>query len=127
MVKNKTHKYKIKTKMFRKKPMLNNRLLLRTIHVTMLMFLYFSLVSFNNTIFAQNANSQSPSFSTSSYLSLVSTLTPPSISNQLSPQQLASSTNKTCTLTPSLVERDGTPQQTEGPYFVNGMPNRFDI
>ncbi len=40
---------------------------------------------------------------------------------------MASSTNKTCTLTPSLIEEEGTPQQTEGPYFVAGMPNRSDI
>jgi protocatechuate 3,4-dioxygenase beta subunit len=46
---------------------------------------------------------------------------------QLSPQQLATSTNKTCTLTPSLIQLEGTPQQTEGPYFVDGMPSRSDI
>jgi protocatechuate 3,4-dioxygenase beta subunit len=46
---------------------------------------------------------------------------------QLSPEQIATSTNKTCTLTPSLIEVEGTPQQTEGPYFVDGMPNRSDI
>jgi protocatechuate 3,4-dioxygenase beta subunit len=45
----------------------------------------------------------------------------------LSPQQIASSTNKTCTLTPSLIELEGTPQQTEGPYFVDGMPSRSNI
>ncbi len=32
-----------------------------------------------------------------------------------------------CTLTPSLIEVEGTPQQTEGPYFVDGMPNHSDI
>ncbi|MGI0042634.1 MAG: hypothetical protein ACRD47_02895 [Nitrososphaeraceae archaeon] len=46
---------------------------------------------------------------------------------QLSAQQMATSTNKTCTLTPSLIEVEGTPQQTQGPYFVDGMPNRSDI
>ena len=40
---------------------------------------------------------------------------------------LGGSTNQTCTLTPSLVEVESTPQQTEGPYFVDGMPNRSDI
>lgn len=40
---------------------------------------------------------------------------------------LDGSTNQTCTLTPSLVEVESTPQQTEGPYFVDGMPNRSDI
>lgn len=53
---------------------------------------------------------------------------PPAPSEQLSPQQIAISTNSTCTLTPSsLIEVDGTPQQTEGPYFVDGMPSRSDI
>lgn len=46
---------------------------------------------------------------------------------QLSAEQIATSTNETCTLTPSLVEVEGTPQQTQGPYFVDGMPNRSDI
>jgi hypothetical protein len=32
-----------------------------------------------------------------------------------------------CTLTPSLIEIEGTPQQIEGPYFVDDMPNRSDI
>jgi protocatechuate 3,4-dioxygenase beta subunit len=40
---------------------------------------------------------------------------------------VGTSTNQTCTLTPSLIEIEGTPQQTEGPYFVDGMPNRSDI
>ncbi|MGA7370331.1 MAG: hypothetical protein WBX01_14480 [Nitrososphaeraceae archaeon] len=42
-------------------------------------------------------------------------------------QQIASSSNKTCTLTPSLIEVEGTPQQIEGPYFVDDVPNRSDI
>ena len=37
------------------------------------------------------------------------------------------SINKTCAITPSLIEVEGTPQQIEGPYFVDGMPNRSDI
>ena len=41
--------------------------------------------------------------------------------------QANASTNKTCTLTPSLIEVEGTPQQIEGPYFVDNMPNRSDI
>jgi protocatechuate 3,4-dioxygenase beta subunit len=51
----------------------------------------------------------------------------PSPSPELSATQISSSTNKTCTLTPSLIEEEGTPQQIEGPYFVDGMPNRSDI
>lgn len=37
------------------------------------------------------------------------------------------STSGTCSLTPASVSLNGTPQQTEGPYFVDGMPNRYDI
>ena len=55
------------------------------------------------------------------------TFHPPSIPHELSAAQKSASTNKPCTLTPSLIEHEGTPQQTEGPYFVNGMPNRSDI
>jgi protocatechuate 3,4-dioxygenase beta subunit len=40
---------------------------------------------------------------------------------------VGTSTNQTCTLTPSLIEIEGTPQQTEGPYFVDDMPNRSEI
>jgi protocatechuate 3,4-dioxygenase beta subunit len=46
---------------------------------------------------------------------------------QFSATQANASTNETCTLTPSLIEVEGTPQQTEGPYFVDNMPNRSDI
>jgi protocatechuate 3,4-dioxygenase beta subunit len=52
---------------------------------------------------------------------------PPPPFEPLSAQQIAASTNKTCTLTPSLIEIEGTPQQIEGPYFVDGMPNRSDL
>src|SRR6476659_903789 len=37
-----------------------------------------------------------------------------------------SSAEKACTLTPNS-KLQGLPQQTEGPYFVDGMPNRSDI
>jgi protocatechuate 3,4-dioxygenase beta subunit len=46
---------------------------------------------------------------------------------ELSATQKSASTNLTCTLRPSLSEVDGTPQQIEGPYFVDEMPNRSDI
>ena len=46
---------------------------------------------------------------------------------ELSVTQKNASTNLTCKLTPSLIEVEGTPQQIEGPYFVDGMPNRSDI
>jgi protocatechuate 3,4-dioxygenase beta subunit len=51
----------------------------------------------------------------------------PSSSPELSATQITASTNQTCTLTPSLIEEEGTPQQIEGPYFVDDMPNRSDI
>jgi hypothetical protein len=37
--------------------------------------------------------------------------------------QKSASTNKTCTLAPASIKLE----QTEGPYFVDGMPNRSDI
>ena len=46
---------------------------------------------------------------------------------ELSATQKSASTNLTCTLRPSLTEVEGTPQQVEGPYFVDVMPNRSDI
>ena len=46
---------------------------------------------------------------------------------ELSATQKSASTNLTCKLTPSLIEVEGTPQQIEGPYFVDGMHNRSDI
>jgi protocatechuate 3,4-dioxygenase beta subunit len=46
---------------------------------------------------------------------------------ELSATQKSASTNQMCTLTPSLIEVEGTPQQIEGPYFVDDMPNRSDI
>ena len=48
-------------------------------------------------------------------------------SPKLSAAQISASTNQTCKLTPSLIEEEGTPQQIEGPYFVDDMPNRSDI
>jgi protocatechuate 3,4-dioxygenase beta subunit len=46
---------------------------------------------------------------------------------ELPEQQKAASTNNTCAITPSLIEVEGTPQQIEGPYFVDNMPNRSDV
>ena len=46
---------------------------------------------------------------------------------ELSASQKNASTTGTCSLTPTSVRLHGTPQQTEGPYFVDGMPNRSDI
>src|SRR5918995_919539 len=52
---------------------------------------------------------------------------PPFSQPELSATQRSASTNQTCTLTPSLIEIEGTPQQIEGPDFVDDMPNRSDI
>jgi protocatechuate 3,4-dioxygenase beta subunit len=46
---------------------------------------------------------------------------------ELSVSQKNASTTGTCLLTPASVTLHGTPQQIEGPYFVDGMPNRSDI
>jgi protocatechuate 3,4-dioxygenase beta subunit len=73
-------------------------------------------------------------FTTISFYPVVGSFTiPPSLQqfslppSELSTMQKTASTNLTCTLTPSLIEVEGTPQQIEGPYFVDGMPNRSDI
>jgi protocatechuate 3,4-dioxygenase beta subunit len=58
---------------------------------------------------------------------LTSQFPPPPLQPELSATQRSASTNQTCTLTPSLIEIEGTPQQIEGPYFVDDMPNRSDI
>jgi protocatechuate 3,4-dioxygenase beta subunit len=52
---------------------------------------------------------------------------PPSGQPELSAAQISASTNKTCTVKSSSIKLQGAPQQTEGPYFVDGMPNRSDI
>src|SRR5919107_912149 len=52
---------------------------------------------------------------------------PPPSQPELSATQRSASINQTCRLTPSLIEVEGTPQQIEGPYFVDDMPNRSDI
>src|SRR4029079_7281258 len=44
----------------------------------------------------------------------------------ISAAEKAASTNEKCTLRPNS-KLQGLPQQTEGPYFVDGMPNRSDI
>jgi protocatechuate 3,4-dioxygenase beta subunit len=46
---------------------------------------------------------------------------------ELSAIQKNASTTSTCSLTSPSIRLQGTPQQTEGPYFVDGMPNRSDI
>ncbi len=47
--------------------------------------------------------------------------------SQQSTTQTSGAANMNCTMTPSLIEVESTPQQTEGPYFVDEMLNRSDI
>jgi protocatechuate 3,4-dioxygenase beta subunit len=47
--------------------------------------------------------------------------------SELSPTEKAASVSGTCTLSPDSMRLKGTPQQIEGPYFVDEMPNRSDI
>jgi hypothetical protein len=49
---------------------------------------------------------------------------PPIPQPEPSATQRSVSTNQTCILTPSLIEIEGTPQQIEGPYFVDGSDIR---
>lgn len=51
---------------------------------------------------------------------------PPATSPQ-QPVQQAGSLMTSCKLTPSLIEVEDTPQQTEGPYFVDEKLNRSDV
>jgi protocatechuate 3,4-dioxygenase beta subunit len=47
--------------------------------------------------------------------------------SELSPTEKAASVSGTCTLSPDSMRLKGTPQQIEGPYFVDEMPNRSDL
>jgi protocatechuate 3,4-dioxygenase beta subunit len=47
--------------------------------------------------------------------------------SELSSSQKAASAVSACTVTPTAMRLNPTPQQIEGPYFVDGMPNRSDI
>ena len=94
-----------------------------------LILTYSTFVNLPNS-FAQTTTGTNQTTSSS----LTSTATPPSSSRpfpppsaELSASQISASTNKTCRLIPSSMKLQGTPQQTEGPYFVDGMPNRSDI
>jgi len=109
----------------------------KTIFLT-LQLSFTVLILFGAVLAPIGSSAQSiPSISTGSPSSSPSTsppfgpsstgLPPPPMSPELSAAQKSASTNKTCTITPSLIESEGTPQQIEGPYFVDNMPNRSDI
>jgi protocatechuate 3,4-dioxygenase beta subunit len=88
-----------------------------TIILAFLMSGPFTFVSYNDVMGYSNTQlSPPPQFPM-----------PPPSQPGLSATQKSASTNQTCTLTPSLIEVEGTPQQIEGPYFVDDMPNRSDI
>jgi protocatechuate 3,4-dioxygenase beta subunit len=89
--------------------------------VTGILLLIFAALQSDIDIPGQLVFAQTPNNTT-----IVRSLSPPPF-EPLSAQQIAMSTNETCTLTPSLIEVEGTPQQIEGPYFVDGMPNRSDL
>ena len=102
-------------------------LIVFTLSLSGLLVLAAGLAS--NFVFAQPIPRNDNSSISSTNQGIVSShrFPPPPISPELSAAQISASTNKTCTLTPSLIESEGTPQQTEGPYFVEDMPNRPDI
>jgi protocatechuate 3,4-dioxygenase beta subunit len=93
---------------------LKDAILLIGILLLLLVPLDLSIYTSGQSAFAQDTNT-----------SII--LPPPVPFDELSAQQIATSTNKTCTLTPSLIEVEGTPQEIEGPYFVDDLPNRSDI
>jgi Dioxygenase len=111
-------------------------------HFKIKIFVFYSMIfltllssinsnfTISSSIFAQNTDSllsSSPDVQTLQSSNQLSYPTPAPLSEQLSSLQMASSTNKTCVLTPSLIEQEGSPQQTEGPYFVAAAPNRSNI
>jgi protocatechuate 3,4-dioxygenase beta subunit len=92
------------------------KILLTKFNATVVVFIFSGLsisLSYNQVM-----GSSSPQLPTQQF-----SFPPP----ELSASQKSASTNLTCTLTPSLIEVEGTPQQIEGPYFVDRMSNRYDI
>jgi protocatechuate 3,4-dioxygenase beta subunit len=90
---------------------------LSAITMPLLMSGPFSLILYNDVMGSSNTPPSSrPQFPM-----------PPPSQPELSATQKSASTNQACTLTPSLIEVEGTPQQIEGPYFVDDMPDRSDI
>jgi hypothetical protein len=81
-------------------------------------FAQTTTIGTNDTISLSSSTARPPS----------SLFPPPPAPPELSAAQKSASTNKTCTPGfSSSTKLKGTPQQTEGPYFVDGMPNRSDI
>ena len=114
-----------------KSRLINNKTIL-SLQLSLTLLILFGVGLMPTEILAQSVPNNTPgsALSNSNISSIGPSPTafpPPSISPELSAAQKSASTNKTCTLTPSLIEYEGTPQQTEGPYFVDGMPNRSNI
>ena len=99
--------------------MIYGRICNSTVLVTGILLLMFAPLDPSTNTSGQSALAQDTN--------MIFSPSPPVPFDQLSSQQIATSTNKTCTLTPSLIEIEDTPQQTQGPYFVDGMPNRSDL
>src|SRR5919199_2773109 len=116
-----------------KSTLINKKTILLTLRLSFTVLILFGAVlapigSSAQSIPSNSTGSSSSSPSMSSPFASSRTGFPlPPISPELSAAQKSTSTNKTCTLTPSLIESEGTPQQIEGPYFVDNMPNRSDI
>ena len=97
----------------------------KTVPIVFVLFLTF-LLMFSGRLEVTSGTILS-SLNNSSSFNSTAAVPPPPLPPELTSTQIYSSTNGTCSLTPSLIEIEGTPQQMEGPYFVDGMPNRSDI
>jgi protocatechuate 3,4-dioxygenase beta subunit len=84
--------------------------------------LFLTQISFDNL---SKSFGQAPNPTENQTLSIIPTQF--GIPPELSSSQKNASTTGTCSLAATSVRLHGTPQQTEGPYFVDGMPNRSDI
>ena len=97
----------------------------KTVPIVFVLFLTF-LLMFSGRLEVTSGTILT-SLNNSSAFNSTAAVPPPPLPPELTSTQIYSSTNGTCSLTPSLIEIEGTPQQMEGPYFVDGMPNRSDI
>jgi protocatechuate 3,4-dioxygenase beta subunit len=97
----------------------------KTVPIVFVLFLTF-LLMFSGRLEVTSGTILT-SLNNSSSFNSTAAVAPPPLPPELTSTQIYSSTNGTCSLTPSLIEIEGTPQQMEGPYFVDGMPNRSDI
>jgi protocatechuate 3,4-dioxygenase beta subunit len=97
----------------------------KTVPIVFVLFLTF-LLMFSGRLEVTSGTILT-SLNNSSSFNSTAAVPPPPLPPELTSTQIYSSTNGTCSLTPSLIEIEGTPQQMEGPYFVDGMPNRSDI